>query len=79
MSNLRKSAERRCYDAQLGRRIERLRKGRKMPLAKLAAAVDVTPNCLYFYETGSVSCPVFVLARLASALGVSVSVLMPNP
>jgi transcriptional regulator with XRE-family HTH domain len=78
MSRVPKSEEARQFDQALGRRIAGARQAAGMKCKELAAAAGISPAGLYWYETGGTSCPPIVLSRIAQALGVSVTALMPK-
>jgi len=78
MSRGAKSAEARQFDEALGRRIEAVRKRAGIKGMELAAAVGITPSALYRYEAGVCACPQFVLWKIAGALAVSVTSVMPT-
>lgn len=60
----------------LGRRVEVLRKRRKMSCEKLATRARIHRNTLYRIEAGDGRMHVVVLARIAAALGATVADLM---
>ncbi len=68
----------RAINAEIGRRIEQLRRARGFKPAKFAHAVQISPQRLYWYEVGRNACPPAILARIAYVLVVSVADLVPN-
>jgi transcriptional regulator with XRE-family HTH domain len=78
MSRRRKSQADWEYDAAVGKRIAMTRTALHVRALDLAAAVQVSQQALSSYECGRTSCSPVVLARIAAALGVSLSALMPS-
>jgi transcriptional regulator with XRE-family HTH domain len=78
MSRGAKSAEARQFDEALGRRMEAVRKRAGIKGTELAAAAGISQQALNGYESGRTSCPPIVLWRIAAALAVSVTSVMPK-
>lgn len=74
----RKSEEEKRFNEVLGRRIAGARMASGMTLGELAKSAGISRNALYWYEVGRTSCPPMVLQRIALALGLSVTALMPK-
>ena len=72
----RTDAERR-FDWLLGRQIMQARKARSISGVKLAGNIGIGYQRLYWIEAGE-RCSLFLAARIAAALGISLAELMPN-
>jgi transcriptional regulator with XRE-family HTH domain len=79
MNRVLKSAEMWQFDQALGNQIVKARKLAGMRCKELSAAAGISPSGLYSYEAGRTSCPPFMLSRLAHALQISITALIPNP
>ena len=74
-----RSAEENEYDAQVGRRIERIRNARGIRAKALAYAIGIEPSRLSGFECGR-RCPAFLLMRMACHFRVCVlSLLTDDP
>lgn len=78
MSPRIKPDEMREFDRALGKRIELTRTALEMRVNDLARAAGITAGGLYNYEAGIRTCPPAILAKIAAAMGVSVTALMPK-
>ncbi len=74
--NVQMTLEEEALARRLGRRVENLRKRRKMSCEKLAARAGVHRNTIYRLESGEGRMLVVVVTRIAAALGVTVEDLM---
>lgn len=74
----RKTAERLRFDMEVGKRIETARKAARLTQPRLAAAVGVTVQQLYWYEVGRNSCSLSTLVKIAAVLGCQIGVLIPT-
>lgn len=74
----RRTAGQNEFDAELGRRIERLRKAQKITATQLAQRLGVTPQSLYNYEAGLRAITASTLLLLAEALRVEVAELLSD-
>jgi transcriptional regulator with XRE-family HTH domain len=72
------SADDRRHSTALGEVVRRQRTERRLTLASLAAAVQVTPSALSQIERGLVNPSIMTLRRIAAALGVPVFSLWPD-
>lgn len=74
----RKTQEQHEFNAEMGRRIERLRKEQKIQAIDLARMLGVSPQALYNYESGLSGVPARALPILARSLRVEVAELLPE-
>ena len=66
------------FDEIVGRRIEGARKATGWTAKELARATQMSPSAIWSYESGRTTCPARALQRIAKALDVSVTALMPK-
>lgn len=66
----------RTINREVGERIRRLRKERKMTLPQLAAAADTSKGGLFRIETGSGNPTVATLSQIATALNLEIGDLL---
>jgi transcriptional regulator with XRE-family HTH domain len=66
-------------DADLGRQIRKLRKARRLSLAEVAEATDISSSFLSLFETGKSDITFGRLIRLIRYFGISVTDLIPDP
>jgi transcriptional regulator with XRE-family HTH domain len=78
MSRTRKSQRAWEYDASVGKRIALARRRFRVKALDMAEAIGVSQQALSSYECGRTACPPIILAKIALALGISVSVLIPR-
>lgn len=72
------SADEALYQAEIGRRVEDLRRRRKMRNDQLARAAGVKPTMLFQYQVGNTRWPAFRLRLLADYFRVPLEHLMPK-
>ncbi|MDR3741614.1 MAG: helix-turn-helix transcriptional regulator [Terracidiphilus sp.] len=66
------------FNAEMGKRIEAIRRKRGFTQVDFARAVQISPQQLYWYEVGRNTCPPVLLARMAYVLVVALTDLVPE-
>jgi transcriptional regulator with XRE-family HTH domain len=72
------SVEQATLNERLGMEIARLRTERKITQTKLAAAIGISSNQLYMYETGQNRIPAVMLIQIAARMNLSESAIFRN-
>ena len=66
------------FNAQIGMRIEQIRRERKIPSAELAKAAGVTQQMFFQYEAGLVRWPVLRVRLIADYLREPIELILPK-
>jgi transcriptional regulator with XRE-family HTH domain len=66
------------YNAEISRRVEELRNGRRLMRSELARAAGVSASMLYNYEVGLTRWPAFRLRLIADYFKVPIDQLVPK-